>query len=632
MTALLARGEGHARELIAGLLKECREGVSDREPEALVVAKPWGLDESWVKENFAVARSLARAKGITARLDAADAKATPVKRRKVGDDRQRALEARGRNIVAELNAAIAERKAAEVEIAEAEAIVAQRPQLEALAARPAKAKPKPKAEPEPAPAVVPVPAATQPPQDELLVLSRAAPMDSAKRFAKLKLFQGGALATYHHRDKWWQWNGRFYETAPDARISDWVYHFLDGARAADGESRFKPKPQDAEALIKCLKACVGIDANDMPPRWLDERPTSAENLLVFGNCLVDCETGSTAELTPQLWVQSGVDFDYDPLAQCPRWEQFLREVFPGDAESQMTIEEQLGYGMTNDTRFEKGALWIGVKRSGKTTIAWIQERLVGAGAYASLSFHNWVRGENSHANIIGKKVGVFSDVRLKPGKSFGATSYDPGGIDHLSAELLLNIIGRDTVSVGQKYRDAWQGRLAMKVIITSNEVPNLQDAGGVLASRFIKLEFKESFWGREDVNLRDQLEAELPGIANRCLAAYRRLRRRGRFLQPQGGLELERKIEEKINHFAAFMSECFVEDIGGPGVSVFNFYEAFLAWCRENRRHDLIGSVPRQKLIQHVNGIQRWGSLKSAKAHGQPRRYPGIKPRPKAYE
>ena len=75
----------------------------------------------------------------------------------------------------------------------------------------------------------------------------------------------------------------------------------------------------------------------------------------------------------------------------------------------------------------------------------------------------------------------------------------------------------------------------MKVIITSDEVPNLQDAGGVLAWRFIKLEFKESFWGREDVNLRDQLEAELPGIANRCLAAYRRLRRRGQFLSPKVG-------------------------------------------------------------------------------------------------
>jgi hypothetical protein len=92
----------------------------------------------------------------------------------------------------------------------------------------------------------------------------------------------------------------------------------DGARSADGENRFKPKPQDAEALIKCLKACVGIDANDMPPRWIDGRTISADNLLVFKNCLVDCVTGHTAPLTPQLWVHGGVDFDYDPEARCPR--------------------------------------------------------------------------------------------------------------------------------------------------------------------------------------------------------------------------------------------------------------------------------------------------------------------------
>jgi hypothetical protein len=43
MTALLARGEGHARELIAGLVKECREGASDREAEALKLASLWDL-------------------------------------------------------------------------------------------------------------------------------------------------------------------------------------------------------------------------------------------------------------------------------------------------------------------------------------------------------------------------------------------------------------------------------------------------------------------------------------------------------------------------------------------------------------------------------------------------------------
>jgi phage/plasmid-associated DNA primase len=122
---------------------------------------------------------------------------------------------------------------------------------------------------------------------------------------------------------------------------------------------------------------------------------------------------------------------------------------------------------------------------------------------------------------------------------------------------------------------------------------------------------------------RQEIPPRLKINVTNCRAAE--LRERGHFLQPQAGLELERKIEEKINPFAAFMSECFVEDVGGPGVIVANFYAAFTEWCRENRRHDLVGSVPRQKLIQHVNGIKRWGLLKSTKAHGQPRRYPGIK-------
>jgi putative DNA primase/helicase len=368
-------------------------------------------------------------------------------------------------------------------------------------------------------------------------------MDNARAFARDRLSRDGTLATYHFHGDWWQWNGRFYEGAPGERISGAVYQYLDRAsvRTANGDEPFRPKPEHAEALIKCLKACVAIDDRDMPPAWLDRRHTpAAENLLIFKNCLVDAETGEIVGLTPHLWTHGGVDFDFDPRARCPRWERFLEEVFPGDQESQMTIEEQLGYEATNDVRFEKGACWVGEKRSGKSTLVWVQERLAGAGAYASLSFHDWMKTENSRAHLLGKKVAVFPDVRLKPSRNSGLTGYDPGGLDHQSAQLLLNIIGRDTVAIGRKFKEAWQGRLSVKVIITTNELPNLQDAGGVLASRFIMLDFKQSFFGREDVNLREKLEAELPGIANRCLAAYRRLRERGRFIQPKAGLPARR--------------------------------------------------------------------------------------------
>src|SRR5262249_19688750 len=158
-------------------------------------------------------------------------------------------------------------------------------------------------------------------------------------------------------------------------------------------------------------------------------------------------------------------------------------------------------------------------------------------------------------------VGVFADVRFKPGRQYGS-SYDPGGINHVSAELLLNITGEDTVTIPRKYKGAWHGQLRLKVMLISNEVPNLNDGGGGLPSRFLKLQFVKSFYGQEDPTLRDKLEAELPGIAARCVRAYQRLCVAGRFIQPRSGLELDREVMRASDPWRAMLDECFVVEVG----------------------------------------------------------------------
>lgn len=462
--------------------------------------------------------------------------------------------------------------------------------------------------------------------DGEIVLSKPSPFDSARVFARQHCYTDGVLTTYHWMGGFWRWNGGFYEPVDDAKITDEVWRFLDGAKTStrgDGDrQRFLPKSRDVDEVIRGLKAGVSLDAKFSPPRWHDGR--AAGSLLVFKNCVVDIETGEVMPPNPALWAHDGADYEFSPEARAPRWEQFLEEVFPGDVESQMTIEEQLGYGMTYETKFEKGALWIGVKRSGKSTMAHIQKRLVGDRAYIGLSFNTLTRGENSCAEIVGKKVAVFADTRFRPARMYGQ-SFDPGGISHAAAELLLNIIGQDTISVGQKYKSKWIGQLPTKVIITSNETPNLQDTSGVLPSRFIKLAFRQSFYGKEDIELRQKLEEELPGIAARCIEAYRRLCRRGRFIQPKSGLELERRIEAKINPFAAFMQEKYEADRASEGPTVEVFYSTFCQWCEENGRTDLRRSTPKQKLIQQITAIEEWAWLKVFRPHGKQRRYPEIR-------
>ena len=73
--------------------------------------------------------------------------------------------------------------------------------------------------------------------------------------------------------------------------------------------------------------------------------------------LLNVVTGKWAPLSSRLWVQGGLDYEYDPSAKCSRWEQFLWEILPGDQVAQDCIEEEIGYGMTLDTRFEKAFCW-----------------------------------------------------------------------------------------------------------------------------------------------------------------------------------------------------------------------------------------------------------------------------------
>ena len=53
---LEAASAEEAQRTILALIKECAEGVSDREEELLFLALSWDLDEEWLVQGFAGAR------------------------------------------------------------------------------------------------------------------------------------------------------------------------------------------------------------------------------------------------------------------------------------------------------------------------------------------------------------------------------------------------------------------------------------------------------------------------------------------------------------------------------------------------------------------------------------------------
>jgi len=195
--------------------------------------------------------------------------------------------------------------------------------------------------------------------------------------------------------------------------------------------------------------------------------------------------------------------------------------------------------------------------------------------------------------------------------------------------MLLKISGRDTTPVGRKYKKAWIGHPACKVIIISNDPLNITDP--ILLSRLVMVDFQRSWLNdpNKDDYLRDKLDAELPGIANRCLAAYRRLLGRKGFIQPASATRLAQKIAAKTNPIAAFMQEYWVIDHKAkPGPLAAEIETSFEMWCEEHRRADLL-AIPTQRAVEEHQRDRRLLLAPRGQTHGDVRRYPGIRRRTK---
>ena len=129
-------------------------------------------------------------------------------------------------------------------------------------------------------------------------------------------------------------------------------------------------------------------------------------------------------MTPDFWATQGLGLIGPRRWNARSGEAFLSSTFAlpdgsVDQEAVDFLEEFMGLCMTEETRFHKGAIFVGRKRSGKGTVSHVLRHLVGDRNYVGLSFHTWTRGEKSTQVLLNKRVGVFPDVRLKKGRHFG---------------------------------------------------------------------------------------------------------------------------------------------------------------------------------------------------------------------
>ncbi|MDB5298029.1 MAG: hypothetical protein JWO31_4012 [Phycisphaerales bacterium] len=398
-----------------------------------------------------------------------------------------------------------------------------------------------------------------------------------------------ATGLRHWREEFYRFEACVYRRMVTEELVADVTTFLNDQTAFGGRDQRVAALRVTRALVgdvvAQLRALCQVRTESMP-LWLTDAPRpDAEDVIAFRNGLLSIEGWIADRDHPLLkptheWFSEIVmPYDWTAGARCDRWLAFLRESLV-DAQLVDVLQEFFGYCLTNSTRHQK-LLWMhGVSGAGKSTVANVLKNVVGA--RNTTNFELWdLLGQFTLSSFVGKRVAIAADAAIGQG--------------HDAEKILAKIkgiSGEDGQLVDRKNREMLSTVLSVRLVISTNEFPNLPDTADALARRTLFLPFNRSFVGVHDPGLGDALADETPGITAWALAGLVRLLGRGRFADAAASAETQNEFKRLQSAVYAFVQDCCGHEdydekrrTGQTGTA--DLFRAYKAWCKQNEKHPM---------------------------------------------
>ncbi len=275
-----------------------------------------------------------------------------------------------------------------------------------------------------------------------------------------------------------------------------------------------------------------------------------------------------------------LDYDYDPAATCPRYEQFLCEVlvkeeqdengqWVTDLELCQLYQELKGYSLTNDTRFEAMTWLSGEGGNGKSVEIATTQKLLGP-LCASIDFQTiGMPGNYDLADIPGRRV-IFSTESERGGK--------------VAEGYIKRIVSGERIKARPIYGAPFEFNSVSKVWWAMNDKPIIKDTGNAIWRRLKLIPFNRTFTEQDkDPALIPKLEGELSGILNFALDGLRRLRLRGKLPESAAVTQAIAAYRHETNAVAQWRDERTIT-IAQPVTLSSDLHADYRAWCVQNGR------------------------------------------------
>jgi putative DNA primase/helicase len=236
-------------------------------------------------------------------------------------------------------------------------------------------------------------------------------------------------------------------------------------------------------------------------------------MLNFQNGVLDIETNKfESGHTKERGFRYCLPYDYDPKAKAPVFEAMLDRITCGDESLKKILLEFMGYALSDDSYWlHKALVMVGTGSNGKSTFIKTLTKLVGKDSYSTIRI-----GDLKHEY----------SRQLLDGKLFNISEETPNNA-LVASDIFKDVTSGGELQVREPYKSPYKMVCKAKIILTCNDMPSVSDTSQGFYRRLLIVPFRAEIDERGkdfDPQITEKLDAELPGILNMALKAYKRVR------------------------------------------------------------------------------------------------------------
>jgi putative DNA primase/helicase len=393
-------------------------------------------------------------------------------------------------------------------------------------------------------------------QDPLFISGALHKDDNGKYHLKIVPFQEfmnkkHMLKFLEKERAFFRYSGKCYEQCSDDRLNNICQTELGIHREL-----FTPSSKG-----NFIHFAIGNDLIDVETAYEDQ-----VRYLTMQNGLYDLSQYNLIAHDSRIFTTNLLPYDYAPDAECPRWLQYLNEVFLSDEATIRFVQEAVGYAFHKS--IPKAVLFF----------------LIGDGGNGKSVFIDVISSLCGKENVCNISLNRLNDEKYLPelhGKMINVSGETPNA-RCMNTDLIKSVVAGDWVTGREIYKQPSKFKPYAKHYLGMNTLPEIEDNTHGMWRRIHVINFPHKFSESEmDVELTGKLLDELSGIFNWALEGYRRLRDQA-FIFSESPSMLKSKMRYKQNNSSVvdFAESHFVEIFGDEESFPFkDAYEKYKIFC-----------------------------------------------------